>query len=136
MQTAGLLALLHLYMRSSLRIQEIVSGHTPEGLNPEKSLELQKFAISLSNDVQSVLGQAVKDELLSTPANVAPLFLRNQISSDNAKHTRDSHWHQQAQLTVQQAGTLSGSLAVLRGEEPADMYFQDCLTTGEWRHSC
>ncbi len=80
MQTAGLLALLHLNMRSPLRIQEIVSRHTPEGLNPEKSLELQKFAISLSNDVQSVLGQAVKDELLSTPANVAPLFLRNQIS--------------------------------------------------------
>lgn len=123
-------------MRLSLRIHEIVSGHTPEGLNPGQSRELQNFAISLSDDVQSVLGQEVKEELLSSPANVAPLFLRSQISSHNAKITQDSNWHQQAQLTVRQAGTLSGSLAVLRGEEPADMHIQDCLTTGEWRHSC
>ncbi len=74
-------------MRSSLCIQEIVSGHMPEGLNPGQSLELQNFAMSLSDNVQSVLGQEVRKELLSTPANVAPLFLLSQISSHNAKLT-------------------------------------------------
>lgn len=123
-------------MRSSSRIQEVVSGHTPECLNFGQSLELQNFAISLSEEVQSVLGQEAKEELLNTPANVAPLFLRSQISSHNATVTRGSNWQQQAQLTVRQAGMLSGSLAVLCGEEPADIHNKACLTTGEWCHSC
>ncbi len=123
-------------MRSSLRIQEIVSGHMPERLSPGQSLELQNFASSLSDSVQSVLGPEVKKELLSTPANVAPLLLLSRISSHKAKSTQHSDWYQQAQLTVRQAGTLSGSLAVLLGEEPADIHNQSCLTTGEWRHSC
>lgn len=108
----------------------------PERLSPGQSLELQNFASSLSDSVQSVLGPEVKKELLSTPANVAPLLLLSRISSHKAKSTQHSDWYQQAQLTVRQAGTLSGSLAVLLGEEPADIHNQSCLTTGEWRHSC
>lgn len=115
-------------MRSSLHIQEVVSGHT---LESKQSPELQTFATSLSEKVQSLLGQEAQEEFLKTPANVAPLFLRSQIASHDAKLARGSDWQQQAQLTVRQAGTLSGSLAILYGEEPAELDAQDCLTVVE-----
>ncbi len=92
--------------------------------------DLQSFAISLSEAVQSVLGQEVKEKFLKTPANVAPVFLRSHISS-RATFPRDLDWHHQAQLICRQAATLSGSLAVLYGEEPADLHSQDGLMTGE-----
>lgn len=122
-------------MRSSLHIKEIVSGHTPESLSPGQSRDLQNFAVSLSEEVESVLGKEAKEQLLNTAANVAPLFLESQITSHKADFTQNPQWHQQAQLTVRQAGTLSGSLAVLCGEEPAGLHTQDCLTSGDLRHS-
>lgn len=114
-------------MRSSLRIHEVVSGLMPD---LEQRPELQDFATSLSSDVRSVLGEDAHQELLNTPANVVSQFLRVQLSSQVARCPRDSDWHQQAHLTIQHAETLSGSLAVLYGEEPAELYGQDCLTPG------
>lgn len=98
--------------------------------------ELQSFATKLTEQLQSVLGQEAKEEFFKTPVNVAPLFIRSQIASHYAKATRHTDWHQQAEMILQKAETLSDSLAVLYGEDPAYMHSQDCLTSGECCYSC
>ena len=114
-------------MRSSVRIAEITSGQAPQS---EQQADLQNFAISLSDQVEGLLGHQVKEEFLNTSSNVAPLFLRSQIASQDVGGFHDAAWRQQAELAVRHAGTLSGSLAILTGQEPADLQSQECLTTG------
>ena len=89
-----------------------VSGQTPE---PEHRSELQDLAISLSSNVQNLLGQKCKEELLSTPSNVAPIFLKAKVDSPGTEINRGPNWQQQAQLTIHQAATLSSALGVLFG---------------------
>ena len=114
-------------MHQSLRVQDIVLGQTPE---PEHRSELQDLAISLSSKVQNLLGQKCKEELLSTPSNVAPVFLKAKVDAQGTEVTHGPNWQQQAQLTINQAATLSSALGVLFGEESCDLYSNDCLTTG------
>lgn len=114
-------------MHQSLRIQEVVLGQTTA---PERRSELQDLAISLSSNVQNLLGQECKEELLSTPSNVAPIFLKAKVNSQGTEFTQRPNWQQRAQLTIHQAATLSSALGVLCGEESCDVYSNDCLKTG------
>lgn len=101
-------------MRSPLRVNEVIRGQAPQS---EQQADLKNFATLLSGEVESLLGYQVKEELLNTSSNLAPLFLRSQIASRNAEGSHNAAWRQQAELAVRHAVTLSGSLAVLTGQE-------------------
>ena len=103
---------------------QVTCGQAPQH---EQQADLQNFASLLSDEVESLLGHQVKQEFLN---NVAPLFLRSQIASQDAEGSHNADWRQQAELAVRHAGTLSGSLAILTGQDPADLQSQNCLTSG------
>lgn len=114
-------------MRSPLRVNDITRGQAPQS---EQQADLQNFATVLSGEVEMLLGHQLKEEILNTSSNLAPLFLRSQIASQDAEGSHNAAWRQQAELAVRHAGTLSGSLAILTGQEPADLQSQECLTSG------
>ena len=123
------LVLFYVLRRSPLRIHEVTRGQAPQS---EQEADLQNFATLLSDEVERLLGHQVKEEFLSTFSNVAPLFLRSHIASQDAEGSHKAAWRQQAALAVRHAGTLSGSLAILTDQEPADLQSQDCLTSGSY----
>lgn len=114
-------------MRSSLRVYEVTRGQAPQS---EQEAEIQKFATILSGEVARLLGPQVKEEFLNTSSSVAPQLLRSHIASQDADGSHTNAWRQQALVAVQHAETLSGSLAILTGQEPPDPQSQDCLTAG------
>lgn len=107
---------------SDLKIGDLLeAGH---------SGNLQQAAVDLSQSIAALSGESGRLRLLTTSANIALLFVRNELQLSAQPGPPSAERKKQAELAITQAATLSGSIAVLSGEDPAGIFCEGCLTLG------
>ena len=92
--------------------------------------KVRQLASDLVDQSAPLLGSAEAiASLKSTSANIAPLFLQDRFFSENAT-PKSLGWQERAHQVYKQAITLSATLEVMAGEDPA-LNNQDYLASGE-----
>ena len=108
---------------SNVNIGELINS-------TEYAAELRDVAQDLSQSVTPLLDEPGRLRLLETSAIAAPIFVRSELQSLGQAAPLTLEKKKQAELASTQAATLSGSMAILHGEDPVGLY-EDYLTTGE-----